>query len=136
MVPKLSLCRLLRNVLIRPHYDYACSVWYPNLKKRFAKKIQISQNKCIRFCLRLENRTHIRIEEYRKINWLPTKARFEQCLGVNIFKFFKNMSPTYISEVYQPFNYGHSMQRSTYKLQIPYRSSIHGQKALSYLGPR
>ena len=27
-------------------------------------------------------------------------------------------------------------RRSAYKLRLPYRSSIHGQKALSYLGPR
>ena len=32
------LRRLLCNALIQPHYDYACSAWYPNLNdssKRF-----------------------------------------------------------------------------------------------------
>ena len=52
-----SLCRLLCNALIQPHFDYACAAWYPNLNKRFVKKIQICQNKCIRFCLKLKNRT-------------------------------------------------------------------------------
>ena len=26
-----NLCRLPRNVLIQPRFDYACSAWYPNL---------------------------------------------------------------------------------------------------------
>ena len=39
----LSLRRLLCNALIRPHYDYACSAWYPSLIKRLSKKIQTSQ---------------------------------------------------------------------------------------------
>ena len=47
------------------------------------------------------------------------------------------MSPTYMSEFYQPvYNHAHNTRRSAYKLQLPYRSSIHDQKALSYLGPR
>ena len=29
-----NLRRLLCNVLIRPHFDYACSTWYPNLSKK------------------------------------------------------------------------------------------------------
>ena len=28
-----ALCRLLRNTLIQPHFDYASSAWYPNQHK-------------------------------------------------------------------------------------------------------
>ena len=103
-----SLCRLLCNALIQPHFDYACAAWYPNFNKRFVKKIQICQNKCIRFCLKLNNRDHVDVKEFREIYWLPTKERFEQCICANIFKFFINMSSTYTSELHQPFNYGHN----------------------------
>ena len=47
-----NLHRLLCNALIKPHFDYACSAWYPNLSKKLKNKIQTSQNKCIRFCLK------------------------------------------------------------------------------------
>ena len=47
----LILRRLLCNALIQPHFDYACSPWYPNLTKKLRNRIQTSQNKCIRFCL-------------------------------------------------------------------------------------
>ena len=53
------LRRLLCNSLIQPHFDYACSAWYPNLNKRLKPKLQILQNKCIQFCLNLNNRSHI-----------------------------------------------------------------------------
>ena len=88
-----SLC----NSLILPHYDSACSAWYPSLSKRLSlKKIQTSQNKCIRFCLKLDNKAHVGINEFIKINWLPTKERVAQ------FKFFNKMSPQYISEIFHP----------------------------------
>ena len=29
-----SLHRLLCNALVQPHFDYACSAWYPNLRKK------------------------------------------------------------------------------------------------------
>ena len=92
------LCRLLCNALIQPHYEYACSAWYPSLSKRLLKKIQISQNKCIRYCLKLDNRSHVGIAEFKRLNWLPTKERVYQCICVNIFKFFSDMSPEYTSD--------------------------------------
>ena len=44
-----SPLRLLANALIQPHFDYACSAWFPMLNKRLTKTIQTAQNKCIRF---------------------------------------------------------------------------------------
>ena len=67
-----------------------------------AEKIQTSQNKCIRYCLNLDNRAHVGIDEFIKINWLPTKERVAQCICVNIFKFFNKMSPQYMSEIFHP----------------------------------
>ena len=58
------LRRLLCNALIQPHYDYACSAWYPNLSERLVKKIQKSQNQYIRYCLKLQNRAHVGIIEF------------------------------------------------------------------------
>ena len=41
-----TLRRLLFNALIQPHFDYACSAWYPNLTKKLKHGIQTTQNKC------------------------------------------------------------------------------------------
>ena len=35
-----NLRRLFCNALIQPHFDYACSVWFPNLSKKLKNRIQ------------------------------------------------------------------------------------------------
>ena len=64
------LKRLLCNALIQPHFDYACSAWYPNLNKKLKSKLQTVQNRCIRYCLQLDNRSEIGVKHLEKINWL------------------------------------------------------------------
>ena len=131
-----SLRRLLLNALIQPHFDYACTAWYPGLNKRLSKKIQTAQNKCIRFFLNLKNTAHIGITEFKAINWLPTKNRIDQCVCVNIMKFFKGIAPAYSGEIFHPVNQGRATRRSKFKLEFPFRKSNAGQKSLSYLGPK
>ena len=63
-----NLRRLLCNALIQPHFDYACSAWYPNLSKKLKNRIQTLQNKCIRFCLQLDKMSHISEKEFETIN--------------------------------------------------------------------
>ena len=53
------LRRLLRNASIQ-------SVWYPNLSKKLTDKLHVTQNKCIRFCLKLQSREHILNEHFHK----------------------------------------------------------------------
>ena len=54
-----ALRRLLCNALIKPHFDYACSAWYPNETKKLKHRIQTTQNKYMRFCLQLDKLKHI-----------------------------------------------------------------------------
>ena len=49
---------LLCNTSIQPHFDYACSAWYPDLSKKLNNRIPISQNKCIHFCLQLDKMSY------------------------------------------------------------------------------
>ena len=118
----LPLRRLLCNAVIQPHYDYACPAWYPSLNKRLSKKIQTSQNKCIRYCLNLDNRAHVGIDEFIKINWPPTKERVAQCISVIIFKFFEKMSLQYMSEIFYPSHSRYNTPMTALKLHLNYTS--------------
>ena len=91
-----DLRRLLCNALIQPHFDYACAAWYPNLNKKYKNKLQVLQNKCIRFCLQLDNIQHIGTEYFDKISWLRIDQIFKQCLSTSIFNFFSEMRPHYM----------------------------------------
>ena len=92
-----NLRRLLCNALIQPHFDYACSAWYPNLSKKLKNRIQTSQNKCICFCLQLDKMSHISQKEFETINWLPIKERHNQCVNSIVFKYFDNQCPHYLN---------------------------------------
>ena len=90
-----ELRRMLYNVLIQPHFDYTFPAWYSNLTEKTKTKIKITQNKCIRFCLKLDKMHHISEEDFRSIYWLPTIKNLNQCINTIRFKFairFKYLS--------------------------------------------
>ena len=59
------------------------------------------QNKCIRFCLRLEKMHHIPEEDFRLINWLPTSKKVDQSINSIIFKYVNNTCPCYLKEIFE-----------------------------------
>ena len=93
----LNLRRLLCNALIQPHFDYACSVWYPNLSKKLKSRTETTQNKCIRFCLELDKMSHISQKEFEAINWSAIRERYNQCENSIVFKYFDNQCPHYLN---------------------------------------
>ena len=80
-----SLCRLLCNAMIQPFFDYACNAWYPNINKNLNMRLQAAQNKCIRFCLKQNDRSSINFEDFEKINWLPIHERMFSMQYIQIF---------------------------------------------------
>ena len=128
--------RMLCSALIQPHFDYACTAWYPNLTEKTKKKIQIMQNKCIRFCLRLDNMQHRSLAEFRSINWLPTKERVHQSINAITFKFANKNCPFYLNEIFEFASQCRIDTRNSFaKLKHPFRKTNMGQKTLSYIGP-
>ena len=108
-----NLCRFLSNALIQPHFDNACSAWYPNLSKKLKNRIQASQNKYIHFYLQLDKMPHMSQKEFESINWLPIKERYNQCEHS-----IDNQCPHYLNEVFMKAPEFSSSLRSSYqKLQ-------------------
>ena len=107
-----GLRRMLCNALIQPHFDYACSAWYPNLNAKLERKLQIMQNKCIRFCLKLDKMHHISEEDFKTINWLPVDQRVQQSLNVTVFKYVNNACPYYMKEVFEYASQGRISSRN------------------------
>ena len=130
------LKQLLCNALIQPHFDYACSSWYPNVNKNLQKKLQTAQNKCIRFCLQLDSRHHIDMNSFQKINWLPVQSRFEQIVNTHVFKSLNNKSPIYMVDIFKLCYASNLSTRSSYlKLVLPSVRTNSGKKSISFLGP-
>ena len=64
-------------------------------------EIQIMQNKCIRFYLKLDKMHHISEKEFRLINWLPTSKRVDQCINTITCKFVNNTCPYYMNVIFE-----------------------------------
>ena len=131
-----ALRRLLCNSLIQPHIDYASSAWYTSLTQKMKNKIQITQNKCIRYCLQLPKMTHISKNEFETLNWLPVKDRFNQSINTIVFKYFTKQYPSYLNEVFKLACPNNLRTRNRYlKLIWLFRKTNMGQNALSFIGP-
>ena len=125
----LDLRRLLCNALIQPHFDYVCSSWFPNLNQKLKKKLQTTQNKCIRFCLQLT------FQHLEKINWLPIKERVHQSILSHVYKSFNNDSPIYMSDMFKTASQSNINTRQAYSRLIqPLRKTNMGLNSI-YLGP-
>ena len=131
-----NLRRLLCNTLIQPHFDYACSAWYPNLSKKLKNRIQTPQNKGICFCLQLNKLSDISQKKIETINCFPIKERYNKCLNSIPFKYVDNQCPHYLDEVFMKASESSSSLRNSHqKLQQPLSNTNSGQNALSFVGP-
>ena len=131
-----NLRLLLCNALIQPHFHYACTAWYANLCKKLKNKIQTTKNKCVRFCLNLDEMAHISQNEFEKLNWLPISDIINQCILSTTFRFINDMGPNYLNEVFQCAAESNRTLRNDYlKLKHPFGKTTAGQKSLSFLGP-
>ena len=123
---------LLCAAMIQPFFDYACNAWYPDINKKLKIRLQAAQNKCMRFCLKLNNRSSIKSKDFKKINWLPIHERVSQCSLCSIYIFFTKNCPNYFDEIYVPLETNGIHTHSSYqKLNVPHRKTNVGQKALS-----
>ena len=46
---------------------------------------------------------HVGCEEFRMVNWLPTKQRVDQCLLMCLYNFDKGKSPQYMEDIFKKF---------------------------------
>ena len=95
-----ELCGMLCSALIQPHFDYVCPDWYPDFSEKVKKKIQIMQNRCILFCLKLDKMHHISEKEFRLVNWLPTSKRINQCINTISYNFV-NHTCLYLNDLFE-----------------------------------
>ena len=126
--------RLLCNALIQPHFDYRCTSLHPLLSMALKTKLQIVQNKCIRFWLELPPCGHKNPSHFRKIHWLPVERRAELSTSTTVFKYWKGIAPSYLNMFMPSLN--NCNTRSQMALDIPIHRTIKGQKSIAFLRPK
>ena len=98
--------KILVTSLIQCHFDYACSFWHMGLSKMLKNSLQITQNKIIRFVLKLDPRSDIGSNEFKSLGWLPVSRRVDLIVLNHVFKSGK--SADYMIEHFVPVTSVHS----------------------------
>ena len=112
------------------------SAWYPNLNEKTKKRIQILQNKCLCFCLKLGKKHHISGKNFGLINWLPTTKRADQRINTITLNFIINTCPYYLNEISGFISHCRIGARNNFsKLKNPFRKNNIGQKKFLILVP-
>ncbi len=76
--------------------EYGISSWYAAMPQKAKNKLQIMQNKIIRFMLDLGPRTHITVNHMKELNMLKIPNRAQQLRLNTAHKIFYNKAPTYL----------------------------------------
>ena len=130
------LWRLSCNMMIKPFFDYTCPAWYPSLRKDLQKRLQVSQNNCVSFCLQLDKKARIGVAKFKEINQLNINI-FSQCVFSSIYNFFNSESPDYFNKFFFPAEPStiNTQLSSFQKLKQSLRKLNKGLNSASYSGP-
>jgi len=131
----------LTNALVQCHFDYTCSSWYAGLTKKLQGKLQVAQNKVIRFLLDLPSRTSITCNELESVQMLKVNDRARQLRLNHVFNIYNGKAPKYLENEFVRVSSFHSRTRfSTYNFKVPlssgsesgtfYSTAIHDWNAL------
>ena len=111
---------LLTSALIQCHFDYGSSMWYTGTTCRMKKKLQITQNKVIRFILGLPSRSHIGVTEFSSACMLPVPLRVDQLKLNHMYNIVNGISPHYLrGEVSMAGNHGHNTRSGNRACFVP-----------------
>ena len=88
----------LATALIQCYFDYASSSWYSSLTKTLQKKLQVMQNKVVRFVLDLGPRSRISCDQLDVVNMLNVSDRTSQLRLNHVFNVIHGCAPTYLKE--------------------------------------
>ena len=92
--------KLLVMSFIQCHFDYACSFWYPGLSKVLKNKLQVTQNKIMRFILNMDSMAHVGPDVIKSLGWLPVSKRVDKIILNHVFKVKLGQSPDYMVDAH------------------------------------
>ena len=126
----------LVHAFITSKLDY-CNALYLGVPNCIIEKLQSVQNAAARLITGTRSRDHITPVLYN-LHWLPVNQRIKYKVLLMIFKCRNDMSPSYISEIFVPYQPARNLRSSDADLLVvPFtRSSYIRERAVSHAGPR
>ena len=115
-------CRkLLCSALIQCLFDYASCSWFAGLNQKFKNKLQITQNKMVRFITNRGPRTHVGQQERSQIGYLNVADRVKCLRSCHAHKIFYNSCAPYLQEHFDKVSEVHryNTRSSNYNFRVP-----------------
>ena len=110
--------KILASALIQCHFDYAVSAWYPGLSKCLKQKLQVAQNKIVRFILNMGPRSHIGQTELTKVGLLNTSDRANQIILNHMHNIANSTAPGYLKQHFSTIKSLHSYSTRSAELNF------------------
>ena len=113
--------KILSTSLIQGNIDYASVSYYFGLGKNLKHKLQVIQNKMVRYIFNMGPRDHVGNAELKKAGFLNSTDRVTQ-LGMNItHNIFYNKCPYYLKTVFVKTRdvHSHDTRGSNYNFRVP-----------------
>ena len=118
----LEVRKTLCTALIQCSFDYSCCSWYPGINETFKKKLQVMQNKMVRFILKLDSRAHIGNDELVRAGFLSVVDRVKQLKLGHVFKIKNKSCPIYLRENFLKLDentHRRETRSKAYNFQVP-----------------
>ncbi|KAL4240342.1 hypothetical protein ACF0H5_001132 [Mactra antiquata] len=121
--------KILCSALLQCHFDYSCSSWYEGISKGLKKKLQIMQNKVIRFIKGYTPRTSISFQDYVDLNMLNVNNRVKQMRLSHIHRVYYNKCPSYLKNNFErrEDNMQYNTRSSSFNFNVPNVNNVSKQ---------
>jgi hypothetical protein len=124
---------MLASALALCHFDYAISSWYCGLNKKLKRKLQVSQNKVLRFILNLKPLDHIGALEFKAVGILNIEMRAKQIRLHHMYSIFNDNCPDYLKTYITRVQSRHTYNTRTCQVNfIPPQSNNYVEKTFYY----
>ena len=92
--------KMLCAALVLPHFDYSICSWYTSLNKYHQKKLQVAQNKIVRFILNYHPRTHLIQNDFCLTGLLSMQDRAQQLRLNHMYAVYNKTCPQYMLNLF------------------------------------
>ena len=122
--------------MIQSRIDYASNFYYHSLPKFLQSRLQVVQNKMIRYVLNYSNRTHLVANDFNEVKWMSIENRKKYLATRHVFNCINEQAPEYLL-VFERVNESHhyNTRHSVNALILP-KVGSHGIKSFHYIGAK
>ena len=89
--------------MIQSRLDYASNIYYHGLPKFLQSRLQVVQNKMIRYVLNCSNRTHLVANDFNEVKWMSIENRIGYLAASHAFNWINKQALEYL-QVFERVN--------------------------------